>query len=186
MHDYYYVFPSKDVPRACEDKIVTHLGGQKSPKVPFWERELEFSGQSCRILKQPYYRNYCTDCNQTLYSDKDCWVLFVGGLNTRPANPRWRTAAILQKWRNRDISVTAWPILTKFGMMTHIGTLAANGRQNFQRTKNQDGGQPLPEVVYISVTVGHRTTGIVSHESERRGLFEENYFRHCQTTSGLV
>jgi len=39
MHNFYYVFPSKDVPRAREHKIITHLGGQKSPKVPFWGRE---------------------------------------------------------------------------------------------------------------------------------------------------
>ena len=37
-----------------------------------------------------------------------------------------------------------------------------------------------------SVTVGSRTMGIVSCESERRGLFQENYFRLCQTTSSLV
>ena len=61
--------------------------------------------------------------------------------------------------------------------MTRIGTVDANGRKNFHCAKNQDGGQPLPEVVYISVAVGRRTTGIVSRESERRGLFQENYFR---------
>ena len=47
----------------------------------------------------------------------------------------------------------------------------------FHCAENQDGGQPLPEVVYISVTVGRRRTGIVSCESQRRGLFQENYFR---------
>jgi len=52
-------------------------------------------------------------------------------------------------------------------MMTRIGTLDAIGRQNFYCAKKQDGGQPLPEVVYISLTVGHRTMGIVSCESER-------------------
>ena len=30
MHNFYYVFSSKDVPRAHEHKIITHLGGQKS------------------------------------------------------------------------------------------------------------------------------------------------------------
>ena len=42
-----------------------------------------------------------------------------------------------------------------------------------------------PEVVYISVTVGRRRTGFVSCESERRGLCQENYFRLCQSTSGM-
>ena len=60
-------------------------------------------------------------------------MLFVHGPNTRPANPRWRTAAILEKSIKRD----------------------------------------------ISVTVGRRRTGIVSCESERRGLFRK-------TTSGFV
>ena len=105
--------------------------------------------------------------------------------NSRPANPRWQTAAILEKSINRDIFVTVWPILTKFGMMTHIGPLDAINRQNFQRAKNQDGRRPLPEAVYISVTVGRRRTGIVSCESERRGLFQENYFWLCQSTSGM-
>jgi len=96
MHNFYDVFSSKDVPCGREDKIITHLGGQKSPKVAFWGRELAFSGQTGTILKQLYYRNYCTDCNQTLCSGKDRRVLFVVGLNTRPANPRCRTAAILR------------------------------------------------------------------------------------------
>ena len=48
--------------------IITHLGVQKSFKVPFWWREQAFSGQTGAILKPTYYRNYCADCNQTLYS----------------------------------------------------------------------------------------------------------------------
>ena len=74
----------------------------------------------------------------------------------------------------------------KFVTMTRIGPLDAIGRQNFQCAKNQDDGQPLPEVVYISVMVGRRTTRIISCDLERQGLFEENYFCLCQTTSGLV
>jgi len=187
MHNFYDVFSSEDVPRAREDKI-THLGGQKSTKLPFWGREWAFSGQTDTILKSPCYRNYCTDCNQSLYSGKDCRVLFVNSPNTRPANPKWRTAAILEKWINRDISATVWPIWTKFCTMSRIGPLDAIGRQNFQCAKNKMAvaGRPLPEVVYISVTVGRRTMGIVSCESERRGLFQENYFCLCQTTSSLV
>ena len=38
-HNFYDVFPIKDVPREREDKIIIHLGDQKSPKVPFWGRE---------------------------------------------------------------------------------------------------------------------------------------------------
>ena len=74
----------------------------------------------------------------------------------------------------------------KFGTMTRIGPLDAIGRQNYHCAKKQDGGRPLLEVVYISVKVGRRMMGIVSCESERRGIFQENYFRLRQTTSGLV
>ena len=35
MHNFYDVFPSKDVPRGREDKIITHLKGHKFPKIPF-------------------------------------------------------------------------------------------------------------------------------------------------------
>ena len=35
------------------------------------------------------------------------------------------------------------------------------------------------------ITVGRWRTGIVSCESERRGLFQEYYFRLCQSTSGM-
>ena len=35
MHNFYDALPM-DVPRAREDNIITHLGAQKSPKVPFW------------------------------------------------------------------------------------------------------------------------------------------------------
>ena len=42
---------------------------------------------------------------------------FVGGPHTRITNPRWRTAAILEKSKNRHISAVVQPILTKFGKM---------------------------------------------------------------------
>jgi len=53
--------------------------------------------QTCEIENHAYYRNYCIDCNQILHSDKDHQMLSVGGPNTRITNPRWRTAAILEK-----------------------------------------------------------------------------------------
>ena len=37
------------------------------------------------------------DCNQILHSDKDHQMSFVGSPHTRITNPRWRTAAILEK-----------------------------------------------------------------------------------------
>ena len=38
---------------------------------------------------------------------------FVGGPHTRITNPRWRTAAILEKLKNGYISATVRAILTK-------------------------------------------------------------------------
>ena len=58
-----------------------------------------------------------------LHSDKDHQMPFVGGPNTRIANPRWRTAAILEKSKNRYISNAVWPTSTKFGTTTQFGPL---------------------------------------------------------------
>ena len=54
-----------------------------------------------------YYRNHGSDINQILHSDKDQQMLFMGGLNTRETNPRWRMAAIL---KNRKSAIS--PSLT--------------------------------------------------------------------------
>ena len=70
-------------------------------------------------------------------------------------------------------------------MMTRNGPLDVIGRKNLHCAKNQDGGRPLPEVVYISVKVRRRMMGIVLCELERRALFQENCFRLCQSTSGM-
>jgi len=69
----------------------------------------------------------------------------------------------------------------------HMDLWDAIGRQNFHCTKNQDGGRPLPGVVYISVTVGRRANQN-SCESDRRGLYLKKtiYPQLCQTTSGLM
>ena len=82
MHNLYDVFPTKEVPRGGEDKVISHLEGQKSPKLQFREHQYAFSSQTRTILKPPYYRNYRTDCNQIMYSDKDRRVLF-GVVRTR-------------------------------------------------------------------------------------------------------
>jgi len=46
------------------------------------------------------------DSNQILHSDKDHQMPFVGGPNKRFTDPRWWTAAILEKSKNRHISAT--------------------------------------------------------------------------------
>jgi len=77
--------------------------------------------------KHAYYQNYCTDSNQILNSDKD-QMPFVGGPNTHITNPRWRTTAILEKQKNRDISAAFSPISTKFGTATQFGALEPSDR----------------------------------------------------------
>jgi len=61
---------------------------------------------------------------------------FVGGPITLIRNQRWRTAAILEKSKNRHISATLWPIAAKFGMVTHFGSLEPYHPQNFQQFEN--------------------------------------------------
>ena len=63
-----------------------------------------------------------------LHSDKDHQMAFVGGPNTHTTNPRWRTAAILEKSKNSYISAAVWPISTKFGAATQFGTLEPSDR----------------------------------------------------------
>ena len=107
MHNFYDMFPSKDVPSGGEDKNNTHLRGQKSPKVPFLG-----GGVNSRFLAKRV--NIKSTILSKLHRLQPKFVqrqrqpnTLVGGQTMRPANPRWRTAAILEKWTNRDISVTA-------------------------------------------------------------------------------
>jgi len=55
-------------------------------------------------MKPAYYQDYCIDSNQILHNTKYNKVLIVGGPNTPPTNPKWQTAAILEKKLNRRIS----------------------------------------------------------------------------------
>ena len=92
------------------------------PKNPqFWGVNRRFQRQTRKIEKRAYFQNYCIDFNQILHSDKDHQMPFVGGPHTRITNPRWRTAAILEKLKNRHISAAVQPILTKFGTVTQFG-----------------------------------------------------------------
>ena len=88
----------------CLLGIFSHCSLFRGSKNPILGREKTFSSQTREIEKRAYYRNYCIDSNQILHSDKDHQMPFVGGPHTRITNPRWRTAAILEKSRNRYIS----------------------------------------------------------------------------------
>jgi len=72
-------------------------------------------------MKPAYYQNYCIDSNPILHNTKDNQVLIMHGTNTPPTNPKWQTAAILEKKLNRHIFAVVWLLLMKFGMVTHIG-----------------------------------------------------------------
>jgi len=81
--------------------IVPHLVGQKAQ---LWGVNRSFQAKLAKIEKRAYYQNYFIDSNQILHSDKDHQMPFVGGPHTRITNPRWRTAAILEKSKNCYIS----------------------------------------------------------------------------------
>ena len=97
----------------------------KSPENPnFWGVNRCFQAKQAKYWKfhvietnASISTKFCT----TIETNKNSsWVVPIGG---RPTNPRWRTAAILKKPLNRFISATVWPILIRFGTMTHIGLL---------------------------------------------------------------
>ena len=84
------------------------------------------------MLKFANYRNYCNNSIHILYSDKHHQMSFAGSLNMRITNPTWRTAAILEKSKNRQISATVWPIATKFGKITQIDSPEPPNLKKFQ------------------------------------------------------
>ena len=79
------------------------------------------------------------DSNQISSDDKDFQVLLVNGPKMRPTYPRWQMNAKIEKFK---IPATIWPILTKFGMVMHLGPLHPIDYKNFRNLKIQDGEQP--------------------------------------------
>ena len=84
--------------------IAPHFGGEIPQKPQFWGLNRRFQAKLVKTKEITYYQNYYIDSNQILHSDKDHQIPFVGGPNTHIINPRWRTAAILEKSKNRYIS----------------------------------------------------------------------------------
>ena len=91
----------RDVPFLGIFHIVPHLG-VNNPQ--FWSVNRRFQAKLAKS-KSACYQNYCIDSNHILHNDKDHQMPFVGGPHTRITNPRWRTAAIVEKSKNRHISV---------------------------------------------------------------------------------
>jgi len=70
-----------------------------------------------------------------MHSDKGHLMPFVGGPDTRITNPRWRTAAILQKSKNSHISAAFQAILTEFGTVTQTDLLTVPTVKNLKCQK---------------------------------------------------
>ena len=66
------------------------------PKKQFWSVNRRFQAKLAKSINV-HYQNYCIDSNQILHIDENYQMPFVGGPHTRITNPRWRTAAILEK-----------------------------------------------------------------------------------------
>ena len=72
-------------------------------------------------------------------------MTFVDGPHTRITNPRWRTAAILEKSKDCYISAAVWAISTKFGMMmqfdpfnrSEISKIQDGGSRHLEKPKNR-------------------------------------------------
>ena len=68
---------------------------------------------SKRLMRlQPYFAQWQRLSNSRCGSSQKC-----------PTNPKWQSAAILKKWIHCYISATAWPIYTKFSVLTRTGPL---------------------------------------------------------------
>ena len=102
--------------------IAPHFGGEIPETPNFGGVNRRFQAKRAKILKVSDYRNYYIDFNQNLHNDRDHQVVVVDDPNSRPTNPRWRTAAIWKKPLNRHISATVWPIfwdLVKWLILSH-------------------------------------------------------------------
>jgi len=94
------VFSQPLVPFGGHINIAPYQGSQiPPPKKNNFGAWIVVSSQTHKILKLSYYWKYCSDSNQILQNDKNHYAVFVCGPNTRPTNPRWRTAVILKKNR---------------------------------------------------------------------------------------
>jgi len=74
--------------------IAPHFGGEIPETPNFGGVNRRFQAKRAKILKVSDYRNYYIDFNQNLHNDRDHQVVVVDDPNSRPTNPRWRTAAI--------------------------------------------------------------------------------------------
>ena len=133
----------------------------------FLDRPL--SSQTREIEKRAYYQNNCIESNHFLHSDKDHQMPFVGGPHTRTTNPRWQTAAILEKSKNCYISAAVRVIMKKFGKMMQFEPLERPDRKNLKLQKSNMAAAAILEkskYCYISAAVRAILTLSLIHISE--------------------
>ena len=114
-----------DVPFGGFVDIAPHLGVKSTENPNFGGVNRRFQAKRAK-----YWKFHIFETTASI-STKFCVTMETikwSSSNRRPANPRWRTAAILKKPFNRHISATVWPILIRFGTVTHIGLLQRNYR----------------------------------------------------------
>ena len=75
--------------------IAVYLRGHIPPNPDFGSANRHFQAKRAKNSNS-YFRNYYINCNQTLQSDKDRQVAFVGGPNMPQTDPRWWMAAIFK------------------------------------------------------------------------------------------
>ena len=111
----------KDVPFGGFVDIASHFGGEIPPKPKFLGREYSRRFQAKRAK---YWKFHVIETNASI-STKFCatietkknssWVVPIGAQQIQDGG-----RPPFKKPLNRYISATVWPILMKFGMMTHI------------------------------------------------------------------
>jgi len=85
-------------------------------------------------------RSFVRYCGQGVQPTLDSSAETFMSVHTRITNPRWQTAAILEKLKNSHISAAVQRILTQFGTMMHFEPLDRTDRQKFEILQIQDGG----------------------------------------------
>ena len=110
----------KDVPFLSVVDIAPHLGGKISKYPNFGGVNRRFQAKlvkskNIHIIKTTASIPTTKFCTAIKTIKCPSWVV-----RTHTTNPRWRTAAILEKSKNRHISAAVWPMSTKFGTVTQF------------------------------------------------------------------
>ena len=104
--------PGYCIPREIKLLKVFNFPKFYPKKHPQNGREYAFSSLTLKILKLAYYRNYCTDSNQILHSDRDHQSTLHGWMDGgRP--PSWKIEN--GYLRSNSIDLPIWPIMCRVG-----------------------------------------------------------------------